>query len=125
MNKPKDITVEVAVFNNGAESIHEYESRRQSERGKKKAGTVGDLKHALIKICLSINSTAWPEFKEAIKDRDEINDLYESTTDPINIHDYKLVGDCLLFRSRDGIENSRPIKRIRSILSEIKRENGL
>lgn len=91
----------------------------QGEKGAMKRGAEGDLKHAIRKICIFIGSTAWPKFKEVIKDRDKIRHLYEARTDRINIHDFKLEGDRLLFQSRDVGEDSRAIGTIKNILSEI------
>jgi len=126
-----------AYLGEGSEKIHRatVESRKQSERGAKKSGTVGDLKHALTKISLSIGTTSWPKVKEAIKNRELISELYESATDPINIHDFRLSGisgdrredreDLLIYTTRDNQPGSKKVDYIRKILSKIKKENNL
>jgi len=99
--------------------------------GKKRAGTEGDLKHALRKISQTIGSTSWPKVKEVLKKSSKIENLFESITDPINIHDFKLRGltddrreECnavrLLFKTRSGKEDERKITTVKNILSQIK-----
>lgn len=103
-----------------------------SRAGKKKGGTEGDLKHALRKISQSIGSTSWPKVKKVLKkSSSKIRDLYESKTDPINIHDFQLIGlhddrreernaVRLLFKTRSGKEVKRKITTVKNILSQIK-----
>jgi len=103
-----------------------------SMAGKKRAGTVNDLKYAFRKICQSIGSTEWHVFVKAINNKDEINHMYASKTDPINIHDFKLTGDpsdpkeySLTYETRDNQLKSSLVSSIRSTLSKIKKENNL
>ena len=103
----------------------------QGSKGKKKSGHEGDIRHDLRKFCQEVGSTSWPKVKEVLKHRGKIQELYESTTDPINIHDFQLSGladdrreernaERLLFKTRLGKEDSRKISTIKNILSQIK-----
>jgi len=98
------------------------ESAKQSDRAQK-SRKEGALKHAIRKICQSINSTLWPDVEEVILDREKIADLYLTRTDPINIHDIQINKGILTFTSRDGITHSRPVGRIKRILKEIRNGN--
>ena len=111
-------------------------ANQPSKAGEKKAGTEGDVKHALRKICQSIGSTSWPKVKAALKDRGKIQDLYESTKDPINIHGFQFTGiqgdrreerkeDLLHYTTRDNQPKKILVASVRKTLSIIKKENNL
>jgi len=77
-------------------------------------------------------TTAFPEFVKAISDEDEILHMYGSETDPINIYDFKLQGDPtdkreyrLTYLTRDNKLCDPFVTSIRTLLSEIKKENNL
>jgi len=116
-----------AYLGEGSEKVYRaiVERGKQSDRAKKKAGTIGYLKRSLKKICQSINSTSFDDFKKAIKDQDSIEDLFHSLSDPIDIRDFQINDDYLLYVTRQGKEQNRKLRTIRSILLEIKKELNL
>ena len=100
--------------------------------GRKGAGKEGYLKHALRKICQPIGSTEWQKFVKAINNRDEIEHMYGSTTDRINIHDFKLEGDPtdrkeyrLTYTTRKNKPGGSLVTSVRTLLSKIRKENNL
>lgn len=112
------------------------QNKWHSAAGKKKKGTEGYLKHALRKICLSIGSTSWPKVKVLLKDRGKIQEWYESTKDPINIHGFQFTGiqgdrreerkeDLLHYTTRDNQPKKILVASVMKTLSIIKKENNL
>jgi len=112
------------------------QNKWHSAAGKKKKGKVSDLKHALRRICQLIRSTSWPKVKAVLKDRGKIQDLYESTKDPINIHGFQFTGiqgdrreerkeDLLHYTTRNNQSKKILVASVRKTLSIIKKENNL
>jgi len=100
---------------------------QQSKKAKMREGQIGPLKHAIAHICKELGSTSYPIFLDKITpvkkddnpiDNELVGDLYNSLSDPINIHHFELSETHLYFKCRDGKEKSRTINRIRTILSK-------
>ena len=108
----------------------------QAEKGKKKSGHEGDLRHDLRKFCQEVGSTSWPKVKAAIKNRGIVNELRESTIDPIRLRDFRFSGspgdrreerkeDVLHYTKGDNQPGSIKVVNVSKILSKIKKENNL
>ena len=136
--KGTSVTKIIMSMEDEMKTIEEW-ANQPSKAGGKRAGTEGNLKHALRKISIKIGTTEFSKFKEAINnDEDDsidnglIKDLYGSTTDPINIHGFEFVGDpsdlkeySLTYVTRDNQPKEAFVTTVRTYLSRIKKENNL
>ena len=106
---------------------------KQVSNAKKKSGK-GKLYKSLNRLCHECETTDFDKLiKQIAKNTDEyedvdekeislVEDLFESTSEPIDIRKIYLGGGVVSFYMRDKGEIKRPVKRIKAILREIKKQ---
>jgi len=108
-------------------------SQLQSNAAKQKKGTMLPLKHGIIKICKKINSTKYDDFLEAFThdehsvdpDTKLIMDLYGTRRDPINIRELHIEKGRFKYTKCNGDKKSVPVKRLKDILREVRKEGHI
>jgi hypothetical protein len=104
---------------------------KQVSNAKKKSGK-GKLYKSLNRLCQEFGTTDFDELIRQIaintdeymgdKVNTRVDDLFGSNTDPIHIMNIELENDVVSFYMRDKGAKKRPVKRIKAILREIKKQ---